>query len=151
MEEMKRDYGFTLVELIIVIAIIGVVAAISTSSYLAARVNANEGGVKGALKGVQSACISYRTEQGAYPADLATMGSTYLGGGLELGDKSGYLYELRNGSAGESFTITAVPKSANFTGVRSYCTDAYNVIYSYNTATITGNGVSCPPGGTALS
>ena len=147
----KTIQGFTLVELIIAIAIIGVVAAISTSSYLAARVNANEGSVKGALKTVQSACISYRTEQAAYPPDLATMGSNYLGGGLETGDKSGYTFELRNGSGGETFTCTAVPRSANFTGVRSYCTDAYNVIYSYNAATITGNGVSCPPGGTALS
>ena len=143
--------GFTLVELVIVIAIIGLVVAISVSSYLAARVQGNEGAAKGALRSVQSACVSYRSDQGAYPTDLATMGASYLGGGLEGGEKSGYLFDLRSGNQGESFTCTAVPKSATFTGVRSYCTDTYNVIYVYNASNIAADGAACPPGGTALT
>ena len=148
---LGREDAFTLVELVIVIAIIGIIAAIVTSSALSARVTANEGSAKGGLKTIQSACISYRGAEGSYAPDLATMGSSYLGGGLETGYSSGYNYELRNGNRGESFTCTAVPRSANFTGVRSYCTDAYNVIYIYNNPVISADGVNCPPGGTPMS
>ncbi len=140
--------GFTLIELIIVLVIIGLVVAITTSSYLAARVQGNEGGAKGALRSIQSACISYRSTTSAYPTSLTAMGSTYLGGGLEGGEKSGYVFSLTNGNMGETYTATAVPKTATFTGVRSYCTDTTNVIYIYNAATIAADGSACPPGGT---
>ena len=143
--------GFTLIELIVVITIIGIVAAIAASSALATRVQANEGAVKGSLKTLQSACVSYRGAQGAYPADLATLGANYLGGGLETGVKSGYNFDLKSGNQGETFTTTAIPKSANFTGVKSYCTDVYNVIYVYNNPNITADGSACPPGGTPLT
>lgn len=143
--------GFTLIELIIVIVVIGIVVSISVSSLLAARVRANEGGAQGALRGLQSAAIAYRTNYGAYPVSLAAMGSSYLGGGLESGQSAGYSFELRQGSGGESYTCTAVPRSSNFTGVRSFCNDAYNVIYSYDSSNITANGVNCPPGGTILT
>jgi general secretion pathway protein G len=145
------DHAFTLVELIIVIVIIGIIAAISTSSLIAARVRANEGAVQGALKGVQSAAISYRTVQGSYPVSLAAMGSSYLGGGLESGQANGYLFELRQGSAGESYTCTAVPRSSGLSGVRSFCTDVYSVIYIYNTSNIVADGITCSSGGTILS
>ncbi|MBI4394780.1 MAG: prepilin-type N-terminal cleavage/methylation domain-containing protein [Candidatus Omnitrophica bacterium] len=143
--------GFTLIELIIVLVIIGLVVAITTSSYLAARVQGNEGGAKGALRTIQSACVSYRSTTGAYPVSLAAMGSTYLGGGLEGGEKSGYLFSLANANGGETYTATAVPKTANYTGVRSYCTDTANVIYIYDAATIAADGTACPPGGTAIT
>ena len=143
--------GFTLVELIIVIVIIGIIAAISTSSLLAARVRANEGGAQGALKSLQSSTIAYRTQEGFYPVSLAAMGSSYLGGGLESGQASGYSFELRQGSGGESFTCTAVPRTPNFTGVRSFCSDAYNVIYTYDSSSISADGVNCPPGGVVLT
>ena len=144
--------GFTLVELIVVITIISIVAAIATSSALATRVQANEGAVKGALKSVQSACVSYRGAQSGYPADLGTLGSAYLGGGLETGQKSGYTFNLRSGSVGETFTCTAVPNTMNFTGVKSYCTDVTNAIYVYSNApSLNADGVSCPSGGVALT
>ncbi|OGW86348.1 MAG: hypothetical protein A3A81_07695 [Omnitrophica bacterium RIFCSPLOWO2_01_FULL_45_10b] len=143
--------GFTLIELIIVIAIIGIVAAIAATSALATRVQANEGAVKGSLKTIQSASVSYRGAQGAYPANLTALGASYLGGGLETGIKSGYNFTLASGNQGETFTCTAAPRSANYTGVRSYCTDVYNVIYMYNTATISADGTACPPNGTPLT
>lgn len=148
---MTQKRGFTLVEIMVVMVVIGVIVAISASSFLAARVNANEGAAKGSLKTLQTACIQYRSTQGAYPVDLNALGTSYLGNGLETGDKSGYLFSLQNGNGGESYTCTAVPKSANFTGVKSFCTDAYNVIYSYNASSLSGDGIACPPGGTALT
>ncbi|MBI3999186.1 MAG: type II secretion system protein [Candidatus Omnitrophica bacterium] len=152
MTTRKIQAGFTLVELIVVLTIISIVAAIVASSALAARVQANEGAVRGALKTVQSASISYRSSQGAYAVSLAALGSSYLGGGLESGDKSGYRFELKAGNQGETYTCTAVPKTANFTGVRSYCTDVFNAIYLYDNAPgLTADGSSCPPGGTALA
>lgn len=151
-KETKAVRAFTLVELIVVVGIIGILAAIVTSSALSARVNANEGNVKASLKSIQSACISYRGAAGAYPTDLATLGSAYLGGGLETGTKSGYNYELVSANGGETMTVTAVPRSRNFTGVRSYCIDVMNTIYSYDNApNLTADGNDCPNGGIAIT
>ena len=135
--------GFTLVELMIVIAIIGLIAAVSVSSMVRARVQANEGGVRQGLKTVQSATVSYRGAMGAYPTSLSQLGSDYLGGGLESGTKSGYNFILVGGSSGESYTLTAVPVNAGFTGTNGFCTDVYNVIYVYTDPTgLSGDGVS---------
>jgi prepilin-type N-terminal cleavage/methylation domain-containing protein len=143
--------GFTLIELIIVIAIIAVIASIAASSALRARANANEKAVVGALKTVQSSSISYRTANGAYPASLAQLGAAYLSGGLESGSKHGYTFTMINGNSGETYTATAVPVDANFTGNNSFCTDVYNVIYVYaGGQSLTSDGIACPAGGTTF-
>lgn len=144
--------AFTLVELMIVLVIIGLIAAISATSALRARVQGNEGAVRGALKSIQSAAISYRTANGVYAVSLAQMGSAYLGGGLETGSKNGYDFTWVQGNSGQSYTVTTAPNAPGFSGNNGFCTNANNVIYIYaNPAGLSSDGSNCPSGGTVLT
>ena len=149
--KLSKKRGFTLVELMIVLIVIAIVAAISTMSALAARVQANEGQAKAALKAIASAVEMYQTTQGSYPESLSTLGTNYIGPDLVAGQKSGYTFELKSGNQGATFTCTAVPIRQNYTGVKSYCINVLNAIQVYASApALSADGDSCPSGGTAL-
>ena len=151
-QKSQNQKGFTLVELLIVLVIIAIVAAIASMSALAARVQANEGQAKAALKAITSAVEMYRNTQGVYPDSLTILGSDYIGPDLVAGQKSGYAFSVKSANQGATFTCTAVPISVNYTGVKSYCINVLNAVQVYTAApNLSADGNVCPSGGTALS
>ncbi|MBI4370875.1 MAG: prepilin-type N-terminal cleavage/methylation domain-containing protein [Elusimicrobia bacterium] len=78
---MRRARGFTLIELMIVVAIIGVLAAIVTPKFSQLVRKSREGSSKGNLSSIRSAlAIYYGDQEGLYPANIAvlTAGSKWL-------------------------------------------------------------------------
>lgn len=151
-QQFRSNQGFSLVELMIVLIIIALIVAISSVGAIAMRVQTNEGLAKSSLKTVATACANYRVSFGIYPPDLLTMGANFVGGGLEGGVKSGYLFTLKSANAGETFTCVGVPKTVNFTGIKSYCVDTNGAVFTYvNTSSLTADGAACPAGGIVLS
>lgn len=151
-KKSRATLGFTLVELMIVLVIIAVVASIATMSGLAARVRANEGNAQVSLKTISVGAEMYLNTNGAYPGDLATLGSDYIPSPLAASQKSGYNFALKTSTGGATFTATAVPITINTTGVKSYCINNLNVIYVYtNAPALAGDGTNCPSGGNLLS
>ena len=67
----KAQQGFTLIELMIVVAIIAVIAAIAIPSLLGAKKSANEASAISSLRTVCTVCEQFRNRNGTYPATLA--------------------------------------------------------------------------------
>ena len=129
--------GFTLVEIMIVIAIIVVIAAIAIPAVLRSRVAANEASAITSLKTINWASITYKATNSVYPSnlsDLITCNPSYIDSALASGMKQGYNFSLI--STNSTFSITAVPTVPNITGVRTFYTDTGGVIRA------SGNGAT---------
>jgi len=139
---MRRTKGFSLIELLIVVAIILIIAAVAVPSFLHSRLAANESSAVASIRTINSAMITYNS---AYPtvgfaSNLSTLGpggvtaacptpptsaaACLIDGQLASGTKSGYNF-VATGTAG-SYLTYGNPVSPNNTGVRSFCsfTDA---------------------------
>jgi type IV pilus assembly protein PilA len=135
----NKQKGFSLIELLIVVAIILIIAAIAIPNLLRSKIAANQASAVGSLRTLNTACIAFSTSYGQFPAALTNLGP--VGGGtasstsadlidsvLSAGQKSGYNFSYTAGTANQSYSITATPITAATTGQNMYYTDQSGVI-----------------------
>jgi prepilin-type N-terminal cleavage/methylation domain-containing protein len=140
----RSDPGFSLVELLIVVAVILIIAAIAIPNFITSKLRANESGAVEDMRTITSANVVYSTTwQVGYAATLATLGGnpatpTQTAAGLldsvvSSGNASGYTYSYSPGNTDgggniDNYTLNASPNVPGQTGVRYFYTDQTGVI-----------------------
>lgn len=124
-----RKRSFTLVEIMIVVAIISALAAIAIPFLLRVRLNTNESAAVSAIKTLSSSAVSYRAVNNSYPAILASLSNAnppYIDAVLGNGAKQGYDFSLTGST--NIFTATGRPQDFGTSGVRSFFVDESGVV-----------------------
>ena len=142
--------GFSLIELLIVVAVILIIAAFAIPNFVRSKMAANQASAVGSLRTMNTACLAYSTTYGQFPTSLTDLGPVVSGSApgstsadlidsvLASGIKSGYIFSFAAGAANQSYSITATPISLGATGQSMYFTDQSGVIR----ADTSGSGAS---------
>ncbi|HEY6292970.1 MAG TPA: prepilin-type N-terminal cleavage/methylation domain-containing protein [Terriglobia bacterium] len=149
---MKKDsQGFSLIELLIVVAIILIIAAIAIPNLLRSKIAANQASAVASLRTINTCEVTYSsTYNQGFTSTLAQLGPPTSGNAtsttaglldsvLAAGTKSGYSFTYSasaavNGST-PNYTVNANPVQVGTTGQNYYYTDATNVIRQNTSAT----------------
>lgn len=163
----KRQRGFTILELLITVAIILVIASIAVPHYLSSKMAANEASAVGCMRAVTSALVMYTTTypEVGYPAlltDLSDGGTPsncvpphlasstqacLIDNSLAGGNKGGYIFTYSPDSAhtpAAGYSVNADPISRGSTGRRSFFTNVPGVIHWNAVAAATESDPSIP-------
>lgn len=135
--------GFSLIELLIVIAIILVILAVAVPKLGSAKMNANEMVVIREVQTIHQAETQYMSQFGKFAATLAELGPPTSGGpgpqaadlipsSLAAGEKDGYVFTLT--ATPQGYTVNANPKVYNSTGRRTFFSDQSMTIHQNWTA-----------------
>ena len=136
----NKEKGFSLIELLIVVAIILIIAAIAIPNLLRSKMAANEASAVASLRTLNTSIVAYSTTYSTDPGNLASLGPATTPSstaadlvdsllGTDPATKSGYTitYTSGGGAPVTTYSMIAAPVSTS-TGQRKFYTDQSGVI-----------------------
>ncbi len=149
-DTMRHTKGFSLIELLMVVAIILIIAAVAVPGLLRARIAANESAAAASIRTLNTAQISYNS---VYPtigfaASLGALGGTscspptstgacLIDTALAGGTRSGYSFSITNvtGTPNSTYNAIAAPTTYNYSGMHYFCSFS-DAVVRVSTSTI---------------
>lgn len=137
----RRESGFSLIELLIVIAVILIIAAIAIPNFLRARISAHEASAVSSMRTINTAEATYNTTYGAGYGTFTQLGSAgipcapsaangcLLDPDLSSGTKSGYTFTALSLNGGVDYVGSATPIQVGISGQRTFCVDELGAIH----------------------
>ena len=137
MWNLKQRRGFSLIELLIVVAIILIIITIALPKLSRARMYSQETAAIAAIRTLHTAQVQFYSQYGRYAASLTELGpppsgaanpsaADLIGNDLSGGEKSGYKFTLT--ATQEGYAINANPVAFNSSGSRTFFSDQTLVI-----------------------
>jgi len=141
----ENSNGFSLIELLIVVAIILIIAAIAIPSFLRAKISANESSAVSSIHAVNTAEIAYSSMNPTIGfsvtlGDLGPAKGDFIDSNLAAGQRSGYKFTyspVAGGPPNQQYTLNADPILRSVTGQRSFYSDESNIT-RYNESAAAG-------------
>lgn len=158
---MRRTDGFSLIELLVVVAIMLIIAGLAIPSLLRSRIAADEAGAAATIRLLNSAQISYNSAypSAGYAATLAALGGSncnppsstsacLIDAVLAAGNRSGYSFTIPSASVSSppnpTYQVIATPILLNYYGMRYFCSYADAVTRVSSTTITTCDGSVSP-------
>ena len=151
---MKKERGFSLIELLLVVAVFLIIAAIAIPNFLQSRLRANEASAVGSMRVIDGGAVTYSMTYPdvGYPPKLISLGGAepcapsavtacLIDDLLSQGSKGGYNFVWTSDGATPSiaFLLTGTPQSVGSSGQRMYCSDQTGIIH------FDPSGAGCDP------
>jgi len=134
MRYMKENKGFSLIELMIVVLVIGIIAALSMPNLAKSKMAAHESSAISGMRTLVTAQITFATRSGSgnFAADLTELEAANLIDSV-MGSGTAEAYSFAVSGSGVQYTIDARPLAYGSSGIRSFFTDESGAI-RYTTA-----------------
>jgi len=141
---VKNQKGFSLIELVLVVAVILIISAIAVPSFLRSRMRANEASAVASLRTIDTAAVTYSVSYpdlgfpatlnllgGADPCTASSITACLVDDSIAQGAKGGYAFVWTSDGAtpSVSYTVTGTPQAPGSTGQSMYCSDQTAMIH----------------------